>query len=162
MMGGSILPCECVVGHGLDEDCCSATYVVYVWSFYAFCNILSDYLLLVVAATVTKRKGCWRSSFVAERNTLCRCQTAGPKILGCSYLLVAELDASTFPLLLAGFSCCSTLKMLGRCKCVGNYRRQSRSIYSLLRPLTSNLSQYSHQAHHTGTRESTVVSQQNS
>jgi hypothetical protein len=54
---------------------------------------------------MTKGKGCWQSSFAAERNTVRGCQTAGRKILGCPYLLAAELDALTFPLLLAGFSC---------------------------------------------------------
>jgi hypothetical protein len=31
------LPCECVVGHGPDEeDCCSVTYIVYIRLLYSF------------------------------------------------------------------------------------------------------------------------------
>jgi hypothetical protein len=102
------LVCKFVVGHDPDEeDCRSATYIVYVQSFYAFCNILSECWLLVAAATMTKRKGRWRSTFAAERNIVCLCQTAGRKLFCCPYLLAAELDASTFPLLSAGFSCSS-------------------------------------------------------
>jgi hypothetical protein len=66
MMGEvRFLPCKCVVGHDPDEeDCRSPTYIVFILSFCVFCNILSDCLLLVVAVTMTKRKGHLRQDGV--------------------------------------------------------------------------------------------------
>jgi hypothetical protein len=53
----------------------------------------------------------------------------------CLYSVAAELDVLTFPLL---DFLVRPLKMLGRCNCVGNYLRGSRSIYSLSRHVTSH------------------------